>query len=134
MIRRRRGRIVSIAGLAVFGGASALGVGKTALTCLTESLAKELEYTGVSVFSVHPGLVRTHMTRSFDWTDAALVGRNVPPERAAALVVRIAHGEVDALTGRHISVTDDLTELVSGARQIEERRLHALRMERLDPS
>src|SRR5215207_6780088 len=61
MVHRRRGRIVNIsshAGVFRWPLVSAYSVSKAAVAKLTENLARETHRHGVSVFSVHPGLLR----------------------------------------------------------------------------
>ena len=57
------------------------------------------------------------------------------PTRAARLVVRIAAGGLDALSGRFLNaVTDDIDELVERAEEIRRRDLQQLRLRALaDP-
>ncbi len=137
MIARGGGRIVNITSslaLRPFPLASAYGAAKTALVRLTETLAGELAGTGVRVFAVAPGVVHTALV------DAAAAdpwvgphfrrllaeGRVVPPERAAALVVALASGAADALSGRYLDIDDDLAEL---ARRLPEAPdTHSLRL------
>ena len=126
MIARGRGRVVNVAsslGLRGFAFASSYGVAKTALIRLTESLALELAGTGVHVFALMPGIVHTSLVDSATadrWVGPHFrrileEGRDVPPEGAGKLVVRIAAGESDALSGRYIGVDDDLAELARRA-------------------
>ncbi|HET9951631.1 MAG TPA: SDR family oxidoreductase [Candidatus Eisenbacteria bacterium] len=142
MIERGRGRIVNISsgiGTSAYPYLSAYSVGKTALIRLTESLAAELESTGVSVFSISPGMVKTAMIDSlashprakefFPWTLKNLAGGGVTPaESSATLVVRLATGEADALSGRHISVFVDLDALIQRADEAKDRKALLLRL------
>jgi NAD(P)-dependent dehydrogenase (short-subunit alcohol dehydrogenase family) len=113
MVERGSGRVIDLAsGMSTRGGRlySAYSVGKTGLMRLTEVLAAGLEGTGVHVFDLAPGVVRTSMSTSMslhenrsEWTD---------PERVVAFVAAIAAGELDAWSGRFLhSGTDDLDEL-----------------------
>ncbi|WP_448623580.1 SDR family oxidoreductase [Geodermatophilus sp. URMC 64] len=113
MVERGSGRVVDLAsGLSTRGGRlySAYSVGKTGLMRLTEVLAAGLEGTGVRVFDLAPGVVRTAMSTSMsmhegrtDWTD---------PERVVAFVAAIAAGELDAWSGRFVHAGfDDLDAL-----------------------
>jgi hypothetical protein len=47
-------------------------------------------------------------------------GLESPPEMAAQLTVALASGKADILTGRLISISDDLDEMVAQARRIQE--------------
>jgi NAD(P)-dependent dehydrogenase (short-subunit alcohol dehydrogenase family) len=142
MIARRRGRIINVssgAGLHPMRNMSPYVVSKTALIRLTENLAVETEEYGISVFAIHPGTVRTPM-----W-ETALVSpdamrwmpwaRNIfekerdnPPELAAQLVLLLASGEADALSGCFISIHDDVAQMVSRADEIKANELHTLRL------
>jgi hypothetical protein len=50
----------------------------------------------------------------------------VPPERAANLVVLLASGKADALSGCYISVHDDVAEMLRRAKEIQQNALHTL--------
>ncbi|MEK7348640.1 MAG: SDR family oxidoreductase [Candidatus Eisenbacteria bacterium] len=129
MIARGRGRIVNVSsgvGTRAYPYMSAYSLGKTALIRLTECIAAETASTGVRVFSISPGMVRTDMIggvighpRSHEWFpwahDNVAQKKDWPPEASARLVVRLARGDGDALSGRHISVADDLDALVARA-------------------
>jgi NAD(P)-dependent dehydrogenase (short-subunit alcohol dehydrogenase family) len=142
MIERRRGRIVNVSsgiGTSAYPYLSAYSVGKTALIRLTESMAAELESTGIAVFSISPGMVKTAMIDSlaghprakeyFPWTLKNLEGGGVTPaEVSAKLVVRLASGEADALSGRHISVFMDLDMLIRRADEAKDRKALFLRL------
>ena len=122
---------------------SAYGVSKTALVRLTETLALEAAPHGVRVFALHPGRVLTPMN------EAMLASPDVPPlaartplrlvdegripwmpaDPAARLVVTLASGAADALSGRYLDVeTDDVAALVARAEDIRQRNLLTLRI------
>lgn len=119
MVERGSGRLVALGSgfgnrPASFG--SAYGVAKAAVHRLVESLAGELEGTGVTAFSVSPGRARTDMTLGFpsgftaahpEYLDPP-PGGWAPPEAVAGLVRRIASGELDELSGRFVHVATDL--------------------------
>jgi 5-hydroxydodecatetraenal polyketide synthase CpkA len=125
MLRRRRGRIINLASIA--GGRaipnwSAYTTSKTALIRLSETLALEGAASGVRVFPIHPGTVRTAMTQEALDSDEArrLVpglaaifdrGQDTALQDSVEFVLRIARGEADALSGRFISVQDQLAAL-----------------------
>lgn len=117
-------------------------VSKTALLRFTECLALEATEHGVSVFVVSPGTVRTAMTeyslnsdagqRWLPWFRRIFDERiDVPAERPARLVLELASGKADALSGRLISVYDDLDLLCARAREIEQQDLYCLRLPKL---
>jgi NAD(P)-dependent dehydrogenase (short-subunit alcohol dehydrogenase family) len=126
MLARRRGRIVNVAsgaGTRAIPHLSAYVTAKAALIRLTENLAAEVQGTGVSVFAIQPGTVRTAMAeavlrseearRWLPWFAAMFAeGQDNSPERAGRLVVLLASGRVDALSGRFLAVEWDVEGLV----------------------
>jgi NAD(P)-dependent dehydrogenase (short-subunit alcohol dehydrogenase family) len=143
MVTRRRGRIVTTAsgsGLGPSPYASAYAAAKCAAIRFSESLAAETSGHGICAFSIHPGVVRTAMTEPFagslddetwfgGWFGKTLAaGRDTPPERAANLVVFLASGRADALSGCYISVRDDVADMVRRAEEIRRDALHTLRL------
>ena len=127
MIARSRGRIINVssgAGLRPMRNMSPYVISKTALIRLTESLALETEEHGISVFAIHPGTVRTPM-----W-ETALVSPDAAKWMpwAARLVLLLASGEADALSGCFISIHDDVAEMARRAEEIQRDDLHKLRL------
>jgi hypothetical protein len=55
----------------------------------------------------------------------------VPAERPANLVLELASGRADALSGRFLSIYDDLDHLLKNSAQIEQQNLYALKLEKL---
>jgi 5-hydroxydodecatetraenal polyketide synthase CpkA len=147
MIARRHGRIVNItsnAGSYRWPLASAYAVSKAAVIKLTENLAVELKGTGVTVFSAHPGLLPIGLSESAlasppgnpaeakiaSWVRRELEeGRGAEPDAAARFVLRLAAGDCDSLSGRHLTVHDDLDALIEKADEIRSRDLYMLRRE-----
>jgi NAD(P)-dependent dehydrogenase (short-subunit alcohol dehydrogenase family) len=141
MVERRRGRVVNIGSLV---GArdepyvTAYACAKAAFFRLTGTLAAETAGHGISVLCVSPGLVRTRMV------EQSLLGeagrrwrpqiRAVPPEeytpaqRTGDLLVRIAAGEADPLSGRFLHAEDDLDELLADAGRVAAEDLLTLRL------
>jgi len=147
MIPAGRGRIINItshAGVYRWPLLSAYAASKAALVKLTETLAEETRPHGVSVFSVDPGLLpiglggvalgttagrRTPEGRVGGWIrDQFAAGRGADPEEAARLILALASGRADRLSGRHLCVTDNLDGLLSRIDQIERDDLHTLRL------
>ena len=147
MIPAGRGRIINItsrAGVYRWPLLSAYATSKAALVKLTETLAEETRPHGVSVFSVDPGLLpiglggaalgttagrRTPEGRVGGWIrDQLAAGRGADPEEAARLILALASGRADRLSGRHLSVTDNLDALLPRIDQIERDDLHTLRL------
>lgn len=146
MLARQQGRIInmaSVAGLQSLPTTSAYCASKTAVIRLTESLALETGDQGVRVFAMHPGTVRTPMNDYVLESDevkrrAPLVqqwfqqfyqaGDDTPIERAVDLMLFLASGKADALSGRYIDVDDDLDALLLHADVIERDDLYTLRL------
>ena len=146
MVQHRRGRIINVAsgaGLTGLAMMSAYGTSRTALIRLSETLALDLADSGVSVFAIGPGLVRTAMALGLvesgadeKWHGGTFAkrleeGRDVPPERAARLVLELASGAADALSGLYLDINDDLGDLVGRMDEIREKKLYLLRLQRL---
>jgi NAD(P)-dependent dehydrogenase (short-subunit alcohol dehydrogenase family) len=130
MRARRTGRIINLASGAGLGSiplALAYNVSKTALIRLSETLAQETADACVRVFAIHPGTVRTPMNAVVHdspevgqqapsiqhwFRELYAEGRDTPIERAVALVMRLAAGDADVLSGCYLSVDDDLDALV----------------------
>jgi NAD(P)-dependent dehydrogenase (short-subunit alcohol dehydrogenase family) len=147
MIAAGRGRLINItsyAGVYRWPMMSAYAASKAALVNLTETLAKETRPHGVSVFSVDPGILPIGLTeialstvtdpgtpeaRIQAWMrDRLATGQGTDPDRAALLIVALASGRADRLSGRHLTVTDDLGALLGQIDRIERDDLHTLRL------
>ena len=130
MIERGRGRIVNTgSGAAHLTGLSntAYGASKSALYRFGEGLSEQLQPYGIPVFTISPGLVRTSMTEDAFPDDAPWT----PPELAPRLVLELASGRLDKLSGRYIHAEhDDLDELAARADEIVEQDLNAIRLRR----
>jgi NAD(P)-dependent dehydrogenase (short-subunit alcohol dehydrogenase family) len=152
MLARRRGRIVNLtsnAGVFRWPGVSAYSVSKAAVVKLTENLAVEVRGEGVSVFSFHPGLLPIGLSQAVlagdfppDSPEARVArwarrqfaeGRGADPDRAADLVVQLAAGRGDRLSGRHLSVHDDLEFLLGRVDDIRRHDLCTLRVREVPP-
>jgi NAD(P)-dependent dehydrogenase (short-subunit alcohol dehydrogenase family) len=140
MLARGHGRVVNVCGGVGFAAIpmlSAYVVSKTALYRLSENLAAETRGHGVTVFAIDPGLVRTAISESAlscgepsieQWFTGAFANQDdVSAESAATLVVYLASGAADVLSGRNIDVSDDLAQMIARATEIEERDLYVLR-------
>jgi NAD(P)-dependent dehydrogenase (short-subunit alcohol dehydrogenase family) len=141
MVERRRGRVVNIGSLV---GArdepyvTAYACAKATLFRLTGTLAAETAGHGISVLCVSPGLVRTRMVEESLLGEAGRRWRPqitaVPPEeytlaqRTGDLLVRIAAGEADPLSGRFLHAEDDLDELLADAGRVAAEDLLTLRL------
>jgi 5-hydroxydodecatetraenal polyketide synthase CpkA len=146
MLSRGHGRIVNVSssvGFAAVPMLSAYAVSKAALYRLSENLAAETRGQGVTVFTIVPGLVRTAISESLlscgepsieQWfKDAFADQQDVSAESAATLVVYLASGAADVLSGRYIVATEDVAQMVARADEIEDHDLYVLR-EREQPA
>lgn len=150
MIARGRGRIINVSSNADahrWPYVSAYAVSKAAVIKLTENLAAETRQHGISVFAIHPGTVNVGPTQALLsaqvpagslsakvklWFQEQIErGEDVAPEVAAELVTQLACGAADALSGRYISVADDLQELIASAEDIRRGEHHVLKLTRL---
>ncbi len=145
MIARRRGRIINLATSAATVAVAHMGayvIAKTALIRLTENLAAELVNSGVCVFAIDPGTVRTAMSQHVLESEAGKKWlpwfpklfdhwRDVPAEKAAQLVLHLASGRADALSGRFLGVADDLPKLLEQLEEVKRSSLYTLRVRKL---
>ncbi len=124
MIARGKGHIVNVssaAGNMVVPHFSSYVTSKAALNKMTECLAAEVKEQGVAVFVISPGPVRTAMSESMlnseegkkwlPWFEKLFETQSLPAELAADLCVKLADGKYDRLTGRFLSVREDLDAL-----------------------
>lgn len=131
MVARGSGRLVLMtSGIGNVPGpwTTQYAASKAAVTRLGESLAAELDGTGVRCFHISPGMVRTDMT---DWPEELVARRPdlaeipdeawTPVERVLTLLVRIADGSLDALSGRFLHATDDPDALLVALEETGER-------------
>jgi NAD(P)-dependent dehydrogenase (short-subunit alcohol dehydrogenase family) len=146
MVARGRGRIInmaSVAGLQALPSGSAYCLSKAAVIRFTENLAIDHGDQGVCAFAVHPGNVRTTMLDYVAESDevkqrAPIIqgwvqqmyqeGSDTPVERSVELMLALASGKADALSGRYIDVDDDLDALVQQAEAIQHDDLYTLRL------
>ena len=124
MVARGSGRVVVLGsgfGTVPTPGASAYAASKAAVMRLVDTVAAELDGTGVTVLVVSPGMVETAMTHGFpegflelrpDLRDPA-PGAWTPATAFTALLLRIAAGELDALCGRFVRATADLDQALA---------------------
>ncbi len=129
MVARGHGYVINLVG----GGAtsphaygSGYGCSKAGVLAFTETLALEAADTGVKVFALSPGLVRTRMTIALAeqpegrrWRPSIgqmlKDGRDVPAEEAAQLALKLVSGRADRLCGCLFSVSDNFDGIVQAA-------------------
>jgi NAD(P)-dependent dehydrogenase (short-subunit alcohol dehydrogenase family) len=146
MLARGHGRIInmaSVAGLQALPASSAYCLSKAAVIRFTENLAIDHGDQGVSAFAVHPGNVRTAMLNYVAESDevkqrAPTVqgwvqqmyqeGSDTPIVRSVELLLTLASGKADALSGRYIDVDDDLDTLLQQTELIKREELYTLRL------
>ena len=150
MVSRGRGRVVNItsrAGVFRWPMMSAYVVSKGAVVKFTENLAHETRRHGVTAFSVHPGILPIGFSeaaladdsppdsvqgRHSAWIRRELSeGRGADPAWIAELVLRIAAGDLDPLSGRHLTVHDDIDAALARIDDVEEQDLYLLRVRTL---
>jgi NAD(P)-dependent dehydrogenase (short-subunit alcohol dehydrogenase family) len=129
MLAHGGGRIIEMASTTGTGprpAVTATSVAKTALIRLAEGLALQGAPHRLVAFAVHPGLVKTELVQAygFPFPDDAYT----PPDRISALCVRLASGRYDALSGRFLTVSDDLDGLVQQADAIVAGERYTLRI------
>ena len=140
MIARRAGRIITVAsgaGAQPFPNLSAYVVSKTALIRFSEQLAFELAAHGVSVFPIRPGTVRTAMLEEslphLPFLQEILDrGLEFTPEAVARMVLKLASGCADSLSGRMFSVEEDIDAIVRRAEEVGAGEFHVLRLCKLN--
>ena len=147
MVAAGRGRIVNITSNAAVHRwplVSSYVAAKAALVKLTETLAAETRGHGVAVFSVDPGLLPIGLSEAALASEAGAdtaegqvfgsiktrlaAGKGADPETAARLVIDLAAGRADRLSGRHLAVADDVESLLARIDEIERDELHLLRL------
>ena len=144
MVAGRGGRIINVAsnaGTMPTPYYTSYVTSKTALIRFTECLALETKAYGVAVFAISPGTVRTAMSgyslnspegqKWLPWFRRIMDEKfDVPAERPAKLVLDLASGRADALSGRYLSIYDDLDDMVRNVATIEEKDLYSLKLEK----
>jgi NAD(P)-dependent dehydrogenase (short-subunit alcohol dehydrogenase family) len=150
MVARQRGRIINItshAGVFRWPGVTAYSVSKAAVIKFTENLAFETWRHGISVFGVHPGLLPIGFSeaaltdetpqdpdqaRVHAWVRKELgEGRGTDPATAIDLIARLASGRYDELSGRQLSVEDDIDTVLQHIDEVRHRELYVLGLQRL---
>lgn len=126
MKQRRWGRIVHIGGLTGRGSNTLSGMRNAALTHLTKTLSDQLGPDGITVNTVHPGIVRTpHLDELFaseaarrgcsrdevesDFVADTPIRRVLGPEEIAAAVLFLASTHAASITGESLGVDGGIT-------------------------
>ena len=123
MTKQGSGRIIDIGSLlsaTPSPESSAYAVSKVALLRLSSCFAVAAKDFGVSIFTVSPGLVATDMTSQPKFSDIP-EEQWTPVEKVEAVVLALASGKADKLTGKFIHAgLHDLNDLIERADQIIE--------------
>lgn len=141
MIERKKGRIINVAsaaGTVSVPYLSAYVTSKAALIRFTETLAFEARPHGISVFAMHPGAVQTPMNEELlakagkqwhPWLEYVFQqGQDQTTEPGTNMVLFLASGKADPLSGRLFMVPDDPADLMSRADEIRQKDLYTLRL------
>ncbi len=113
MLTNRCGRIVnisSIIGSTGFAGLAAYGASKAGLHGLTKSLSRELGKAGITVNTVSPGYMETHMTSGMEGSRLESIRRRSPfgrfpsPNEVAASVGFLMSDAGSGLHGTNVVV------------------------------
>ncbi|MDJ0781381.1 MAG: SDR family oxidoreductase [Desulfosarcinaceae bacterium] len=131
MIAQSSGRIINIgsnAGIDPIAGMGPYAISKAALLRLTDTLHADLEGSGVTVFAVSPGLVKTDLSQKLPTYDQIPARQWLSAKRVAHLCLSIASGRADALSGRYLHVVDDIDALIADAERIITEDLQVLRL------
>jgi NAD(P)-dependent dehydrogenase (short-subunit alcohol dehydrogenase family) len=141
MVARHAGRVINISsdvGIHPSPDTSSYACSRAALLRLTDSLAAETTGNGVSVFAISPGLVRTALTDHVLstgpgqlWFSRIKSPNWVEPERGAQMVVLLASGKADVLSGRYLRISDNIGDLVARVEEIRQTDLYTLTVRRL---
>ena len=148
MILRKHGRIINMTGggtASSFPHGSGYATSKAGILRFTECVNDSLASTGVLLFAMDPGLVRTSMTEYQLQSPAGQrylpninglfdEGINVSPTLAARLSVEIARGRFDRLAGRMLmAARGDLDLNDPTINRIVTNDLRSLRVNGLPP-
>ena len=114
--------VSSLLGLMGYGGQGAYVTAKFAVRGFTETLRQELAGTGVLVTAVHPGPVKTNITRNINYHDEDLLNKlsqffddaaTTTPEEAAEIIVNgIKKGKHRVLLSPRTKMLDRLVRLL----------------------
>lgn len=149
MLKQGSGKIINMAGAGrgAYAGMSPYISSKYGLVRLTEGLAAELMDANIQVNIMGPGRVATDMivrlrdgmqsmgnTQMSQLTQSIIDGNgdSVSPERAGRLAVFLASDESSGLSGRYLTVYDDLDAIASRIPEIMKSDALTLRRVELD--
>jgi NAD(P)-dependent dehydrogenase (short-subunit alcohol dehydrogenase family) len=140
MMARRRGRIVNCTSGAAYGihpYGTAYVTSKAALTQLTNLVAAGVKEYGISAFALAPAgstaMIKILATSpnvpeqiNAHFQEALVDGGNT--QESVQMLLFLLSGQADSLTGRHISHSDSIDELLRRTNEIVEHDLYTLRL------
>lgn len=114
--------ISSILGIAGFAGQGPYVTSKFAVRGFTETLRQELAGTGVQVACVHPGPVKTNLTRNIKTEDKQLLeqlskffeeaAKTTPEQAAEQIIAGVKRGKVRIVFGQNTWFLDRISRLL----------------------
>ncbi|WP_408898066.1 SDR family NAD(P)-dependent oxidoreductase [Nocardioides sp. R1-1] len=127
MVEAGGGRVVNLSTRMAFDTTasvpfSAYGVSKGALLRLSALLAEELDGTGVALFDISPGLVRTDMSAQMTGSEAWPEEAWLPASLVAGKVAALLSGAYDGLSGHFLHARDDLDAVLAAVAEDPLRR------------
>ncbi|KIX03865.1 uncharacterized protein Z518_07418 [Rhinocladiella mackenziei CBS 650.93] len=156
MRREKRGRIIftSSAGAHTSAGMGSYAIGKLGLVRLCETLHNENKDHGIKAFAIHPGAIPTRFFTDFRDATAgniqpgSYVSQTLPgeqksaqiavnffkgiqwdtPQMPAGLVVVLASGQLDFMSGRYIDASRKIGEYMAEKEKIRQKDLHRVRL------
>jgi NAD(P)-dependent dehydrogenase (short-subunit alcohol dehydrogenase family) len=141
MVERGTGCIINVGSYFGYHPAkyrSAYSTAKAAVHTMTEVLAAETAEHGVTAFTVDPAMVKTttlltssQSAQAARWTPEATdlpESNYTPAEDVGELVVRLAHGAGDAMSGRVVRVHSDIAAMRERIEEIKRDEHYVLRM------
>ncbi len=111
MIRQKKGKVINISSVWGVSGASCevhYSAAKAAVIGMTKALAKEVGPSGIQVNCITPGVIATPMNAGFcsetmeQLIEETPLGRLGTPDDVAGLIVFLASGKADFITGQII--------------------------------
>ncbi|MFK7911156.1 MAG: SDR family oxidoreductase [Akkermansiaceae bacterium] len=113
MMTNRFGRIINIASLSALlapMGQTNYAAAKAGVVAMTQSLAKEVARSGITVNAICPGYIETEAISDMDPEKAKGIKKSIPmrrfgkPEEVASLVFFLANKESSYITGAPIKI------------------------------
>jgi NAD(P)-dependent dehydrogenase (short-subunit alcohol dehydrogenase family) len=118
-----------------FSGFKAYRQSKLGIILLTRFLAKQPEFSGISILAVHPGMVRTNLGKNAGWLSRQifyLLGKS--PEKGARTHIYLIDQQAEKLvSGEYYADCKISASTKEAADMNEAERLHKLLMEYLKP-